>query len=233
MVASTAVVFDRFQQGVSRRAWAATAVGTHRRHRRDSRSLTRDRRRPASNVGSRAVNSDAKKRTRYTFLVMSRTSTLDRRGVGRRGRRRLRVVNPATEEIVGVAPRLRRPRRSTRHVPRRRRSRRGRRPRPTCAPSCCRRPPTGCDQRALQGLLPLVIAETGCTATVGKQMQVPHRVDRFETYAAPRARLEGDPAAAAGDAGHRARAGRIHGCDRPPPARRRRRRASRPTTSRS
>ncbi|HET9728938.1 MAG TPA: aldehyde dehydrogenase family protein [Acidimicrobiia bacterium] len=32
-------------------------------------------------------------------------------------------------------------------------------------------------------LLPLVIAETGCTATVGKQMQVPQARVRFETYA--------------------------------------------------
>jgi acyl-CoA reductase-like NAD-dependent aldehyde dehydrogenase len=32
-------------------------------------------------------------------------------------------------------------------------------------------------------LLPLVIAETGCTATVGKQMQVPTAWSRFETYA--------------------------------------------------
>jgi acyl-CoA reductase-like NAD-dependent aldehyde dehydrogenase len=32
-------------------------------------------------------------------------------------------------------------------------------------------------------LLPLVIAETGCTATVGKQMQVPTAWSRFESYA--------------------------------------------------
>src|SRR5436190_6185530 len=32
-------------------------------------------------------------------------------------------------------------------------------------------------------LLPLVIAETGCTETVGKQMQVPQAWTRFETYA--------------------------------------------------
>src|SRR5262245_47490467 len=34
-----------------------------------------------------------------------------------------------------------------------------------------------------EDLLPLVIAETGCTATVGKQMQVPTAWSRFETYA--------------------------------------------------
>ncbi len=32
-------------------------------------------------------------------------------------------------------------------------------------------------------LLPLVISETGCTATVGKQMQVPMAATRFESYA--------------------------------------------------
>src|SRR3954447_26877747 len=32
-------------------------------------------------------------------------------------------------------------------------------------------------------LLPLVIAETGCTATVGKQMQVPQAATRFDAYA--------------------------------------------------
>src|SRR4051812_47603000 len=31
-------------------------------------------------------------------------------------------------------------------------------------------------------LLPIVIAETGCTETVGKQMQVPTAWTRFETY---------------------------------------------------
>ena len=35
-----------------------------------------------------------------------------------------------------------------------------------------------------EDLLPLVIAETGCTATVGKQMQVPTAWSRFESYAA-------------------------------------------------
>jgi acyl-CoA reductase-like NAD-dependent aldehyde dehydrogenase len=34
-----------------------------------------------------------------------------------------------------------------------------------------------------EDLLPLVIAETGCTATVGKQMQVPTAWTRFESYA--------------------------------------------------
>src|SRR5689334_9929764 len=32
-------------------------------------------------------------------------------------------------------------------------------------------------------LIPLVIAETGCTAVVGKQMQVPQAATRFDAYA--------------------------------------------------
>src|SRR5262249_2298796 len=39
-------------------------------------------------------------------------------------------------------------------------------------------------------LLPVVIAETGCTATVGKQMQVPQAATRFDAYA--RFALESD-----------------------------------------
>ena len=35
----------------------------------------------------------------------------------------------------------------------------------------------------LDDLLPLVIAETGCTAVVGKQMQVPQAAVRFDAYA--------------------------------------------------
>jgi acyl-CoA reductase-like NAD-dependent aldehyde dehydrogenase len=35
----------------------------------------------------------------------------------------------------------------------------------------------------MQELLPLVIAETGCTAVVGKQMQVPQAATRFDAYA--------------------------------------------------
>ena len=93
------------------------------------------------------------------------------------------IVNPATEEVVGIAPEASvAASRSTRPAPRRKRSPRGRRPRPTCAPTCCRRPPTRCATH-FDDLLPLVIAETGCTATVGKQMQVPQARVRFETYA--------------------------------------------------
>src|SRR4051812_28175319 len=35
----------------------------------------------------------------------------------------------------------------------------------------------------LDDFVPLVIAETGCTATVGRQMQVPVAIGRFERYA--------------------------------------------------
>src|SRR5437868_14533027 len=91
------------------------------------------------------------------------------------------VVNPATEEVVGVAPEAS----------------------VTQAQDAARAAQeafpewsqTSADERArlLQAvadamrdrfdmLLPLVIAETGCTATVGKQMQVPQARVRFETY---------------------------------------------------
>ena len=73
-------------------------------------------------------------------------------------------------------------------------------------------------------LLPLVIAETGCTATVGKQMQVPQARVRFETYS--RMAYESNviplppmemPATALAPGG-------LDGCDRAAPARRRGRR---------
>jgi acyl-CoA reductase-like NAD-dependent aldehyde dehydrogenase len=38
-------------------------------------------------------------------------------------------------------------------------------------------------RRHFDDLLPLVIAETGCTATVGRQMQIPQAAVRFDTYA--------------------------------------------------
>ena len=70
-------------------------------------------------------------------------------------------------------------------------------------------------------LLPLVIAETGATATVGSRMQVPVAADRFERYARdPRAVLQTPlaPPARAGDAAGTGRDHRRHG--QPPAARR-------------
>ncbi len=93
------------------------------------------------------------------------------------------IVNPATEDVVDVAPeasvaQAQDAARAARaafdslvadetRVPRR---------------PARRRLPTAIKGR-FDDLLPLVIAETGCTATVGKQMQVPTAWSRFETYA--------------------------------------------------
>ncbi len=92
------------------------------------------------------------------------------------------VVNPATEEIVDVAPEA--------SVAQAQDAARAAR---EAFPAWSR---SSADERAallqraaeaikanFDALLPLVIAETGCTATVGKQMQVPTAWTRFETYA--------------------------------------------------
>jgi len=92
------------------------------------------------------------------------------------------VVNPATEDVVGVAPEA--------SVEQARDAARAAR---AAFDSWSRSTP---DERAallrrtaelmkerFDDLLPLVIAETGCTATVGKQMQVPQAWTRFESYA--------------------------------------------------
>jgi acyl-CoA reductase-like NAD-dependent aldehyde dehydrogenase len=92
------------------------------------------------------------------------------------------IVNPATEEVVGIAPEA-----SERQALDAARAAR------EAFPAWSRTSP---DERAdllqktadamrdrFDTLLPLVIAETGCTATVGKQMQVPQARVRFETYA--------------------------------------------------
>ena len=70
-------------------------------------------------------------------------------------------------------------------------------------------------------LLPLVIAETGATATVGSRMQVPVAADRFERYAprpAPGAADAAAPPTGPGDAVGAGRDHRRHG--QPPAARR-------------
>lgn len=92
------------------------------------------------------------------------------------------VVNPATEEVVGIAPEA-----SVAQAHDAARAARD------AFDSWSRTTP---EERAallaksaelmkarFDDLLPLVIAETGCTATVGKQMQVPTAWTRFETYA--------------------------------------------------
>jgi acyl-CoA reductase-like NAD-dependent aldehyde dehydrogenase len=92
------------------------------------------------------------------------------------------VVNPATEEVVGVAPEAS----EAQALDAARAAR-------EAFPAWSQTSP---DVRAellqktadairekFEPLLVLVIAETGCTATVGKQMQVPQARVRFETYA--------------------------------------------------
>ncbi len=92
------------------------------------------------------------------------------------------VVNPATEEVVGIAPEA-----SVAQAHDAARAARD------AFDSWSRTTP---EERAallsksaelmkarFDDLLPLVIAETGCTATVGRQMQVPTAWTRFETYA--------------------------------------------------
>jgi acyl-CoA reductase-like NAD-dependent aldehyde dehydrogenase len=93
------------------------------------------------------------------------------------------IVNPATEEIVGVAPEA-----SVEQA------RAAARAAHDAFPSWSRTKPK---QRAelleaaanrirekTDELVPLVIAETGCTATVGRTMQVPVAASRFDRYAA-------------------------------------------------
>ncbi|MCU1467020.1 MAG: NAD-dependent aldehyde dehydrogenase [Actinomycetia bacterium] len=91
------------------------------------------------------------------------------------------IVNPATEEVVGIAPEA-----SEQQALDAARAARD------AFPAWSQTTP---EVRAnllqavadamrdnFDDLLPLVIAETGCTATVGKQMQVPQARVRFETY---------------------------------------------------
>jgi acyl-CoA reductase-like NAD-dependent aldehyde dehydrogenase len=92
------------------------------------------------------------------------------------------VVNPATEDVVGVAPEASEQQALD-----------AARAAQEAFPAWSQTSP---DVRAdllqkvadamrdqFDDLLPLVVAETGCTATVGKQMQVPQARVRFETYA--------------------------------------------------
>ena len=92
------------------------------------------------------------------------------------------VVNPATEEVVGVAPEASADQARAAAAAAR-----------DAFPAWSQTAPelraellqkTADAMRAhFDELLPLVIAETGCTATVGKQMQVPQAAVRFDAYA--------------------------------------------------
>ncbi|HEX2737517.1 MAG TPA: aldehyde dehydrogenase family protein [Acidimicrobiia bacterium] len=93
------------------------------------------------------------------------------------------IVNPATEEIVGVAPEA--------SVEQARAAARAAR---DAFPAWSRMKPQQRAERLeaaavrirekTDALVPLVIAETGCTATVGRTMQVPVTASRFDRYAA-------------------------------------------------
>ena len=91
------------------------------------------------------------------------------------------VVNPATEEVVGVAPEaseqqaLDAARAAQEAFPAWSRTS------PDVRAELLQKVADGMRDK-FDMLLPLVIAETGCTATVGKQMQVPQARVRFETY---------------------------------------------------
>ncbi len=92
------------------------------------------------------------------------------------------IVNPATEEVVGVAPEA-----SEEQALGAARAAREAFPAwsqtsPDVRAELLQKTADAMRDR-FDELLPLVIAETGCTATVGKQMQVPQARVRFETYA--------------------------------------------------
>ena len=93
------------------------------------------------------------------------------------------IVNPATEEVVGVAPEA--------SVQQARDAARAAR---DAFDSWSRTTPehraellkAAADhvRQKIEDLVPLVIAETGCTTTVGRSMQVPVAASRFDRYAA-------------------------------------------------
>ena len=92
------------------------------------------------------------------------------------------VVNPATEEVVGIAPEA-----SGQQALDAARAAQAAFPAwsqtaPDVRADLLQKVADAMRDR-FDDLLPLVIAETGCTATVGKQMQVPQARVRFETYA--------------------------------------------------
>ena len=130
------------------------------------------------------------------------------------------IVNPATEEIVGLAPNASADDALAAAAA-------AKEAQPGWAAwsaeerSALMREAAAAIRAKSSELLPLVIAETGATATVGSRMQVPVAADRFERYARdPRAVLQTPlaPPAGAGDAAGAGRDHRRHG--QPPAARR-------------
>jgi acyl-CoA reductase-like NAD-dependent aldehyde dehydrogenase len=91
------------------------------------------------------------------------------------------IVNPATEEVIGLAPEA-----SEQQALDAARAARDAFPAwsqtsPEVRADLLQKVADAMRDK-FDALLPLVIAETGCTATVGKQMQVPQARVRFETY---------------------------------------------------
>src|SRR6476661_5145015 len=92
------------------------------------------------------------------------------------------IVNPATEEVVGIAPEA-----SEQQALDAARAAQDAFPAwsqtsPDFRADLLQKVADTMKER-FDTLLPLVIAETGCTATVGKQMQVPQAAVRFDAYA--------------------------------------------------
>jgi acyl-CoA reductase-like NAD-dependent aldehyde dehydrogenase len=91
------------------------------------------------------------------------------------------IVNPATEEVVGLAPEAS----EAQAIDAARAAQEAFPAWSQTAPSVraeLLQKTADAMRDHFDDLLPLVIAETGCTATVGKQMQVPQARVRFETY---------------------------------------------------
>jgi acyl-CoA reductase-like NAD-dependent aldehyde dehydrogenase len=92
------------------------------------------------------------------------------------------VVNPATEEVVGTAPEASVAQANDAARAARDAFEAWSRTEPDVRAELLARTAEAIRARSDE-LLPLVIAETGCTANVGKQMQVPMAATRFDSYA--------------------------------------------------
>lgn len=92
------------------------------------------------------------------------------------------VVNPATEEVVGAAPEASTDQAGAAAVAARTAFESWSQTTPQQRHDLLQAAAEAVRER-LDDLVPLVIAETGCTATVGRQMQVPVAAGRFDRYA--------------------------------------------------
>jgi acyl-CoA reductase-like NAD-dependent aldehyde dehydrogenase len=92
------------------------------------------------------------------------------------------IVNPATEDVVGAAPEASVAQANDAARAAREAFGTWSRTSPEARADLLQRTADAIRART-EDLLPLVIAETGCTAVVGKQMQVPMAATRFDSYA--------------------------------------------------